>query len=281
MTDVMLIIGTAQLRGRYGVLEQSVEQSGDDPAYFLRTAHGFGFSTVDTAPAYPGAEEVIRTSGVRFDVHTKLDPAVTPEASIDGSLNRLGRDFVDVAYLHDPDAVISDGGAVVDRAASLTGVSIGALGASVYSAISLRAAFAHGGIGVVQIPVNPLNRELADIACQVELAGTRVVARSLLAQGLIAAVPESLPHRLSYLVQPIRQFQDACREIGRPPVEAALLWVRDHPALNGVIVGAASVVQLRALSSALHLPALSADEREAIDALPLPEARLLDPRSWS
>lgn len=277
---MIMIVGTAQLRGAYGALGQSVEQSGDTPVEFLCAAQRLGFNAIDTAAVYLGAEEAIGTSPVSLDIHTKLDPTLTPEESIEGSLHRLGRRFVEVAYLHQPDATVVDGGVEVDSAARLLGVSVGLLGASVYSVDALRAALAHEKIGVVQIPVNPLNREVVDAALRSDANGTQVFGRSLLAQGLLAAGADEIPARLGHLVPSISQFQRVCHNINRSPVEAALLWTRDHPALSGVVVGAASIAQLTALSSVLSLPGLSAEERTAIDAVPVPDARDFDPRTW-
>lgn len=275
-----IVLGTAQLVDPYGVMGQSVESSGDDTTSFLQLATRFGFTALDTAPAYPGAEDTIGSAHCQLQVHTKFDPALPPEESIRLSLERLRRRRVEVAYFHDPDAASRDGGSEIDEAAVLVGGVVVSLGASVYSVEACRAALAHHYIDVVQIPVNPLKRDVLQAVSDAGREGARVFGRSLFGQGLLVSNVDQLPRQVSHLAPAILAFQTACRELRRSPLEVCLLWARDHPHLDGVIVGAASVEQLREVGTALRLPPLDVAERSLIDALELPDPRLFDPRTW-
>lgn len=281
MISVELVLGTAQLVNRYGALGESVHALGEEVRAFLNSAADLGITAFDTAPAYEGAEAAIGEADTSLPVHTKLDQSLSPEQSLRGSLLRLSRESVALAYLHDPEAATMDGGAAIDQAAVLVGELTGALGASVYSVTACRAAMDHEHITVVQIPVNPLKRDVVEAISIEQRSGVRVFARSLLGQGLLAVAPHRLPTGVAHLAPAIAAFQMACRVIQRSPVEVCLLWARDHPSLDGMVVGAASLAQLSELATCLALPPLSKDERDLIDAIQLPSPNSFDPRTWS
>jgi D-threo-aldose 1-dehydrogenase len=212
-------------------------------------------------------------------VHTKIDPKLGPRTSLQQSLRRLCRASVDVLYFHDPDAVLTGSGEVIRTALPLreSGEAL-ALGTSVYSIDALRASLTHPHVDVVQIPVNPLQPALAAFAQNKQCK--QIFGRSLLAQGLLTASPENLPPSTAHLEPSITAFQSACNELGRTPLEVALLWSRDHPSLDGLIIGAASIAQLRETSTILSSPSLSLDERALIDAVNQPTGATMDPRTW-
>ena len=276
----MLIVGTAQLSGPYGALQQSVEGAGDSPTEYLLVAAELGFDTIDTAPVYAGAEDAIRASGTRLAIHTKIKAGSKPEQSLRSSLEKLGRPDVDVLYFHDPDVALVDNGAALGEARHLVESElVGGLGTSVYSPDALVASLAHPAIDVVQLPVNPLQREIVEHAGADH--GKRIFGRSLLAQGLLACRPDRLPAATVHLAPAITRFQNVCRELDRAPVEVALLWGRDHPMLDGIIIGAASITQLREIGSILTGPGLDTAERQLIDELPCPNTISMDPRTWT
>lgn len=274
------MLGTAQLASPYGALQESVRSRGDNPVQFLKATEGLGFTALDTAPAYEGSECVIGEAATFLAVHTKLDPSSNPLDSISGSLSRLRRSSVEVAYFHDPEAPINlTADDIAETAGQLEGL-VQVLGASVYGGDACRATFHHESFGCLQIPVHPLKRDLLEVVQREKRPGIKVLARSILGQGLLVASIEQIPSSLSHLVAPIVEFQDACQMLERTPLEVSLLWVCDQPLLDGLVVGAASLVQLQELSHVLHLPPLSDDERCVIDALQQPEPFQFDPRTW-
>ncbi|MFB2643863.1 aldo/keto reductase [Shewanella bicestrii] len=84
----------------------------NDAAQTVRNAIEAGYRHIDTAQAYgneAGVGEGVRTSGVARDkifVTTKLDAAVKTYAeavnAIDGSLQALGLDYIDLMIIHSP-----------------------------------------------------------------------------------------------------------------------------------------------------------------------------------
>jgi aryl-alcohol dehydrogenase-like predicted oxidoreductase len=127
-----VILGTAQLTEQYGLLRRSVKSLGEDPMNFLDLAVRSGIRSFDTAPRYGDAELLLGRIDRSVAIHTKLELGVSPRESIKRSLERLVRPTVEIAYLHDPDAVIRDGGQAVNDAMCLVGDSVEHLGVSVY-----------------------------------------------------------------------------------------------------------------------------------------------------
>lgn len=277
----MRILGTAQLCDPYGVLNRSVIASGEDVQEFLRTSLELGFHCFDTAPSYVGAEQSLSSLPTTVPIHTKLESGVGPMDSIVRSLNRLQRQKVDIAYLHDPLAAITNGGRTIEDASPLIGTYFDKLGTSVYSLPALIASLENPLIGAIQIPANPLWRKLLDAIPQHSEGRPLIFGRSLLAQGLLVLNPEELPPKVSHLGPSIKKFQRACYEIGRSPLATSLLWARDHSSLDGHIIGATSITELRKIASILDGPPLSPEERAVIDNLSTPSTALFDPRSWT
>lgn len=276
-----LILGTAQLCSRYGVLDIVVDPPEGGVGSFLHHAKLVGFDAIDTAPSYPGAEEAIGSSSVNVAFHTKFDSALSAMDSIRSSLRRLRCERVEVAYLHDPLAPLHNGGKAIDEVSSLMDEYFDFLGVSVYSTDALRASLQRTEIKIIQIPVNPLWRELVDSLPNRTTQRPTIFGRSLLAQGLLLVRDGELPTAVRHLEPFIARFQAVCRSLERSILECALLWSRDHPLLDGLILGATSIEQLDEISSCLNGPALSAEERALIDDISIPSTPIFDPRTWS
>lgn len=274
-----LILGTAQLYGSYGFLARSVSSTGETAETFLQRAEQWGFTAVDTAPVYPGAEEAIARAEVSLPVHTKLDRRLSPRESIRASLDRLNRSHVEVVYVHDEEQLLKEDTTAIVRAAELIGSKAGMLGSSIYSPEALAASLAHPAIGLIQIPANPLNKVCANLVAEADVK-KKVFGRSLLNQGLLVCSPNQIPPQMSHLWPAVSRYQGVCSELGRSPVEVALLWARDHKALDGIIVGAISLAQLEEIASVLRQPPLSPEERSIVDGVEQPPADDMDPRRW-
>lgn len=274
------ILGTAQLCSPYGILRYSVGTTESDIRQFLIAAQALGFSTFDTAPSYEGAEEALGRYVPTASIHTKLDPAVRVEDSIRDSLHRLQRTHVEVAYLHDPLAPITDSGKAIIEAARFSGQYFDRLGTSVYSLDALSASLDRPEIQAIQIPSNPLWRDLVDALPSQAADRPLIFGRSLLAQGLLVSELKNLPKSVSHLKPFIQSFQKACNHLGRSTLECSLVWSRDSTGLDGHIIGATSITQLREIASGFDAPALTPDERAVIDAIPVPASAIFDPRTW-
>jgi len=276
-----LVLGTAQLCAPYGLLGASPVAVGDDPAGLLDAAQAFGFTAVDTAPAYPGAEAMIGTSGGFMAIHTKLDPKIGVMASLEGSLARLRCSFVDVLYFHDPAVLLGENDQLIRAAYSFVGSHVGALGVSVYDRAGFTAAVQDDRISVIQVQMNVLTDVVNDDAVSAAAAqGKRVLARSVLLQGVLLCPPDHLPPTTQSLAPYVGAFQTLAGALERTPMELALGAILGTPGGDGVITGAGSVSQLGEIVAALSQSALSVAERDEVLSLRRPGSREVDPRHW-
>ncbi len=292
-----IILGTAQLTRRYGVMarsdstraghmrrepsEDSLGGELESGASLLAVAAELGIRTLDTAPAYGGAESFVGRSGGGFAVHTKLPGIGDSVQELEASLARLGRTSVEVLHLHDPDVVLDPQDTRLEAAAALVGEGAEILGASVYTPPQFAAAVADSRIGAVQLPLNVLDRRIPDAQLQrAASTGTRLIARSALLQGLLGD-PQAAMGRVPALDATLEAFRQVCLTLGREPVEAALQWVRARPGISALVLGAENPTQLRALVAALAAPPLTAEEQGLLDTLPRPGDQYVDPRLWS
>lgn len=105
MEYVTLQNGVAMPMLGYGTIGQTGEQITDNVAFAL--AHGY--ELIDTANRYGNEVEVgrgLRKSGLKrenYFLETKLGPTLYEnETAIDGALQRLGVDYIDLMILHHP-----------------------------------------------------------------------------------------------------------------------------------------------------------------------------------
>jgi len=281
--EPMFILGTAQLGTEYGITRHRLgAPNTDEPRAFLAAALNLGVNTLDTAPAYGHAEEIIGEAEWRGGVHTKVSRGVDPLTSAERSLEVLSRNAVELLYLHDPAVVLDPTAPLLAAAYDLVGTLVGVLGASVYEEAEFDAALLDDRIGAVQVPCNVLDRRFSgDRLSAAVSAGMHVYVRSALLQGVLAMPPEELPRHLGELGTHVAAFHSLCHDIGRSPLDVALAWVRSLSGVRGVIVGASSAIELQALLAAYRSEPLTDTELDRLGELPTPAKRLTDPRNWS
>ena len=192
-------LGTWGLSGDgYGAVEEA------EQARVLERALEMGCQLIDTADAYGAGrmEQLVgKAVGDRTDVIlvTKggTDRTTAPgrkrfdgpylRESLDRSLRRLGRDYVDVYLLHNPSAGVLQGGEPVDTMLALKaegkihhwGVSVGTVGEG---REALRC-----GAEVIELAYNLVHgADLHRLAGDIIVSGAGVLARSTLAYGLLA-----------------------------------------------------------------------------------------------
>lgn len=278
---VELILGTARLTHAYGITAEGAP-SPSESVGLLAAARELGVRTLDTAPAYGDAEVMIGIHASDLAVHTKVAHGTDPAASLAASLERLGRSEVDVLHLHDPDAVLEPSGRSVAAAHALVGEGTRALGASVYTPAQFDAAVEDPRVTVVQAPLNVLDRRIGDDRLTTAVAaGTRVLARSVLLQGLLADPTGRGAGRVPALDAALAEFATVAALLDRTPEELALGWVRSRPGVSGVVVGVEGVGHLRRLAQVLAGPVLAPEELAVLTALPLPTGDAVDPRGWT
>jgi voltage-dependent potassium channel beta subunit len=217
--------------------------------------------------------------------------------AMDGSLDRLGLDFVDIVFCHrsDPDTPIEETvwamSDIVARGKALY------WGTSEWPAEDIRAAWEIAERHHLRKPVaeqpqyNLLVRQRVEreYARLYEDVGLGLTTWSPLAAGLLtgkyidgapagsrALLPgyEWLQQRLTGEAEnaKARQLKEVADDIGCNPAQLALAWCVRNPHVSTVITGASSVDQLRSNMAALDvLPLITDDVAERLDAISPPD----------
>jgi aryl-alcohol dehydrogenase-like predicted oxidoreductase len=193
--------------------------------------------------------------------YKRFDAAYLRE-SVLRSRDRLGREKIDVVLLHNPSATTMSRGeaAAVMKELKQAG-TIGAWGVSAGDNYVARTALAHGA-EVVELPYNIFfSRELHDLAGDLAKAGAGVLARSVLAYGILAGqfLPShafaDVDHRSFRWTRP--EFETRIRQLDavRPLVAgdvltlraAAVRFVLATEMVSSAVLGPKNVSQLEQL----------------------------------
>lgn len=294
-----LALGVAQFGNLYR------ETREDECESAIESAWGAGIRYFDTAPHYglglserrlgnqlralPRDEFILSTKVGRLLVPTpetagELDSEfVVPAAhrrewdfsadgvrrSLEGSLERLGLDRIDIVYVHDPDHA---GDEVVDVTfPALVRLreegTIGAIGAGMNQAAMLARFVREADIDVVMVAGrftlldHSALDELLPIAQQ---RGVGVVVAGVYNSGLLSApVVRSDAHfdygpAPEHMVDRARRIASACERHGVTLPDAALAYPLLHPAVVSVVVGARNGEQVRSNVARYQTPVPSA-----------------------
>lgn len=191
------------------------------------------------------------------DFHVRADyrrrPDYTPEGvnrSITDSLERMGLDHVDIAFVHDPEkanigmhAALEQGISALDRLKDQG--TIGSVGVGSMSAEALEAALEIGGIDTLMVAgrYTLLEQPALEVLDRAARTGVEVVFASVFNSGLLARPTPSPNDRYEYATVPHEVFERAvelARICSRYDVElpaAALQFPLRHPAGSALIAG--------------------------------------------
>jgi aryl-alcohol dehydrogenase-like predicted oxidoreductase len=269
-----------------------------------------GVTAVDTANVYAdGASErivgeLIKGRREAFTIATKVgipsadaggDPPLSPAAirkCAEASLRRLGTDYVDLYYLHQPDrrTPVADTLAAVDELVRAgTVLRVGVSNYAAWQLSDLDACAAANGFArptVSQVLYNMVSRraerEYTEFAA---VHGLSTIAYNPLAGGLLTGkhAARTTPaaegrfgasglgpqYRDRYwndaMFAAIGALAVLASEAGLTLVELAFRWLRAQPVADGVLVGASSLSQLEANLAAAAGPELPSDVAAACD----------------
>ena len=268
-------LGTAPLGGLYAAV------SPIDAAAAVAEAVEIGYRYFDTAPLYGyGAAERalgrgLEGCGAQMAVSTKVGRIIDEIAprpagdmfagssgatmwdfsadgvrrSLEASLKRLGRSYIDVVFIHDPDhharQALDEAYPALERLRD-EGV-IGAVGVGMNEPKLPTQFVTDTDIDAVLIAGRyTLLDQSADRALfsAAMARGVHVIAAGVYNSGILAAV-ETNPHfdyavASAEIVSRARQLQAACDDFGVPLAAAAVQFVVRHPAVGTVLLGARS-----------------------------------------
>jgi len=219
--------------------------------------------------------------------------------AIDGSLQRLGLDFIDLVYCHRPDPHTPIEETVRAMSDMITQGKALYWGTSEWSAADIRAAWEiaerhHLHKPVMEQPQYHLfhrQRVEQEYARLYEDLGLGLTTWSPLASGLLtgkykAGIPEGSRGALENMAWMREQLQDAAKnaavaeleklaaELGGNVAQLAIAWANHNPHVSTVILGASKLSQLQDNLAALALaPRLTPEVLERIDAITKPLAK--------
>nr|WP_281391391.1 aldo/keto reductase [Mesorhizobium sangaii] len=237
----------------------------------IQRAMELGITLIDTAEAYGHghAEQVVgkALAGNREKavIATKvapnhLEPAAL-EAALDGSLRRMQTDYVDIYFVHWPNADFPIGPTIEMMEQLRSSGRIKAVGVSNFSTADMNSARQYGVIDVLQPPYNMLWREVeAETLPYCRKHNIGVMPYSGLAQGLLTGLlspdtkfVEGDERRTTVLFQPgtyeravaaVEALKPIAASYGKTVPQLAIQWLTSRPGVSSPLVGARTVREL-------------------------------------
>lgn len=253
-----LALGAAQFGLNYGIANKGGQLDLDEGRRIISLANSIGIDTLDTAIAYGESERALGQIGVDgWAVITKLPPV--PEycddvvgwvhLQIEGSLKKLGVRQLHGVLLHRPAQLFGhQGERLLAGMQSLVSQGlVQKIGVSIYEPTELDQLFAYGHFGLVQAPLNVLDRRLLESGWvrRLEERGVELHTRSVFLQGLLLMRPDLRPVWFRRWHALWTSWERWLNEQRLSPLEACLRFVLSVPEVNRVVVGVDSVVHLR------------------------------------
>lgn len=175
--------------------------------------------------------------------------------SVDDSLERLGLDWIDIVYLHDPDEHDLD---QADAAAypALEELraenAIGRVGVGSMSVEALARAARNPGLDIMMIAgrLTLAEQPAFDVLGLARANGIDVVAAGVFNSGLLAVSRPTADARYQYgstpgaMIEHVRAIESVCDEFGIPLPTAALHYPLRLPQVSTVVVAAGTAAQL-------------------------------------
>jgi len=284
-----LALGTVQFGLDYGVANQSGRVTEEEGQKILAEARRAGVDTLDTAIAYGDSEATLGKIGVgNWRIVSKLpkmpedtrDVEGWVEAQIAGSLSRLGVGQLDGLLLHYPAQVLEGEGCRLSAAlqrAKDNGL-VKKIGASIYSPDELPTLLDAFDMGLVQMPLNILDRRIIDSGwlARMSLAGVEVHVRSVFLQGLLLLTESQRPKNFSRWHSLWKAWDSWLEKNNLSALEASLSFVLHQEMVSKIVIGVDGVSQIRQI---LSLPERQLSELPNFSGLY--DEQLINPTSWS
>lgn len=254
-----LVLGTAQLGMTYGIANKSGRPDSGLAKKIVQTAWEGGIKIYDSAQGYCESENVLGNAlhslGFSSDarVITKLDPSLDHldrtglEQVVRKSLTRLNVPILHGLMLHKEEylELWKKGLGGILQGFIEKGLTE-YIGVSVYSPDKAILALETGGIDMIQIPSNILDRrfEKAGVFELAENNGKQIYVRSVFLQGLLFMDSERVPPKMQFTVKVLKKLGDLSEETGLSKQELALAYVRQAYPQTKVVLGVETPEQI-------------------------------------
>ena len=287
-------LGTAQFGSDYGVSNRHGRPTEAEIADILAYAVEAGIGYLDTASGYGDAEILIGRHlppGHGLRVITKVPPIedTTIESRhrqrvldvIASSLDRLKLNRLHGVLLHRPSDLSRVGGEhILDALTEARERGwVGRIGASVYDATQLALITDCLHPGLVQLPLNALDRRAMESGwlARLSAAGTEIHTRSVFLQGLLLLDAEDVPDFFVPIEGQLSGLRGRWKTMGVSPIAGCLAFVLQRPEVAAVIVGVNRRGELEEVAAAL---AQIADRMDEFGPVPAIDPIYLDPSRW-
>lgn len=280
-----LIIGTATFGSNYGIANNGKFLDEEDALAILSEAQNVGITSLDTAPTYSNAEDIIgkfHSFHPKFDCYSKISSQMISspaeaQSAIENSLRRMKVELLKGLYFHDPIDLLTNDRAqietIIDAIQETRNVE--KIGASVYE---LREMVAirdrHPRITLFQVPENIADQRLR-YSLEIKHfheAGIEFHVRSVFLQGLL--LMDSAPTHLLNAQPFIDTLRATASNRNYSPIDLCISYINQIAWASRFIVGISKVSQLREI---LNAKDLSFQEIDFEAKLP---DEILDPRRW-
>lgn len=255
-----LVLGTAQLGMPYGIANKTGQPDIAQSLAVVQAAWGVGIRTFDTAQAYGNSESMLGHAlaelGVlqQAQIITKID--ISNRVTDTDALREIV--LKSLSYLEVPTlyGLMLHREQIIDvlnqeLRASMEGLVEEGLvrywGISVYTPARALQAIETGAFSMLQVPANVLDHRFveAGVFKRARVKGLRVYVRSVFLQGLLLMDPETIPEKMNFALPILTSFKEISEEIGRPPREIALKYIKTRYPDASVIIGAENPQQVR------------------------------------
>ena len=273
------ILGTAQYSGNYGIANSN-RVTNKIATNVLNKAIELGINTIDTSAAYGNAHKIIGQNKHKFKIQTKIKELINLEMQFNSIQTDLRSQIIDVVYLHDSKMAHASVSELMPLL-NLRGSRYTHLGISVYTLEEYRKALNLGVFQFIQIPINILDRKFNQNERKfASKKDVKLIARSVLLQGLLAAIKSDLPISLSSLKNPLTDLSSIASENSLTLRELALKWALSLEDLDGLVLGVDNPDQLVELFKIFNSGKLSPILLKNIENVKIPDSNILDPRNW-
>lgn len=245
-----LTLGTVQFGINYGISNTDGVPSDAVLSEILDLAKTAGMDCLDTANAYGNAEERLGLyNNNRFKVVTKFPKVTSPnelKSSLNDSLQKLKQETVYGYLAHNADILIENPKLWQTLLQLKEEKKVQKIGYSLYDPLQLQKLLELDCIpDLVQLPYSMLDRKFESAIEVLKKQGTEIHVRSVFLQGLYFMDPQQLPEKLQPLEKALSALHQISKEEKIPVSAIALHFVLQNQNIDQVIIGVATVKQLR------------------------------------
>ncbi len=300
-----ITLGTAQIGFDYGIANVSGKPDFQTAIKLLKFAWDNGTNTFDTAPDYGNSEEIIGSFISSLSNEFREEIIISSKLpkieknnvltfdtiynfikdNIIQTLTKLKLSVLPIYLIHHTPDIFLNNGIIIDCLSQLREERlIERIGVSIYNPDQVETSLRFKEIEVIQIPINIFDKRLIESGLLKKLKDQNYIifARSIYLQGLFFKSPKNLPKYLNIAETPLSKLQKMSNKYNIDIAKIALLFIRDIPEIDSLVIGVEKVEQLADNINILKEEPLDPNLRQEIfeEFSDLPE-KIINPSMWN